>query len=787
MTKVLAVFATMIALSSYLAASGPTETGLPVRAGCNGSSAEAGAVCPRVQSGPAEQEKKSFLIPRLAGRINVDGVLDEAIWSQSLKINLDIEVMPGENVKPPVETECLLGYDRDNLYVGFIAYDPEPNKIRATLSDRDQCWGDDTVGILLDTFNDQNRAFSFFVNPLGIQADEIMSLGGVQEDMSWDAIWNSAGKITETGYSVEIAIPFRSLQFQRAGTGVNGSDGQVWGFIPVRSLPRSRRHQISCIPIDRNNPCTLCQAAKLAGFEGVSPGRSLEFDPTMTAGRTDARESFPDGAMKKAASNIEAGISGHWGFTRNLTLSFAANPDFSQVEADVAQLDINKQFALYYPEKRPFFLEGLDFFATSLQVLDTRSVADPDWGIKISGKQGRNAVGFFSAQDSLTNVVFPGAEASSSFSLSQRSWTNVLRYRRDIGKASTIGLILTDREGKSYLNRLGGLDGLIRFSKSDLLDFQVLGSSTRYPAETAAAFGQDTESFSGYAGRVELRREKRSYYLFGEYGLRSPGFRADLGYIPQVDFHRVEVGGGYIHWGKPGAFFNRLMLIANYDQTIRFDGGLLERELESALILEGPLWSQAQIGGGIRRKVYQGVEFDQKFASAFLSMRPSGTLNLTVYAAVSNAIDYDYVRPGKALEAGPEVELKLGRHLGLSLSHTLSRLDIDGDRLFLANLTQSKIIYHLNSRVFFRAILQYTDIDRNTDLYPDPVDAESRHLFSQLLFSYKLNPRTVLFVGYSDNHLGYDRLLEIGDPFQHIPLTRADRTFFLKIGYAWNL
>jgi hypothetical protein len=716
-------------------------------------------------------EAKIFDIPRTDLKINVDGILDEDAWSDALKSNLDIEVMPAENVPAPVDTECYIIYDTSRLYVGCRAFDPEPEKIRAYLSDRDEAWQDDSIGIIIDTFNDENRAFAFFVNPLGIQGDEIMSSGGSEEDMSWDAIWESAGQITDFGYVVEIAIPFRALQFQPS------KEDQIWGFAPVRNYPRSRRHQISSFPLDRNEQCILCQLPKIKGFSGAEPGRNIEMDPTVVGLHSDERNDFPDGPMKKQESIGNVGVSGRWGFTNNMTLSAAINPDFSQVEADVAQLDINKQFALYYPEKRPLFLEGQDFFETPIQALYTRSVADPDWGVKISGKEGKNTIGFFSAQDQLTNLIFPGSQGSRSGFLNQRSFSNVLRYRRDVGGGSTLGILVTDREGDRYHNRLAGLDGLLRINKSDVVTFQLLGSQTAYPESLAEDYDQDTGELYGYAANIEISRQKKNYVLFSSYQDLNPDFRADMGFVPQVDFRNFEFGGGYFYIGTEKSFFSEIDIIGNYDQTNDHQGHLLERELETNISLYGPMQSSLSTTIGIRKKVYKQEPFSQFFNHVFFSVRPIGTLYCDIYLSYGDEIDYTHVRAGRYLQISPEIEWNLGNHFNINFSYHYQWLKIDGERLFLAQLPQIRFIYHLNSRAFFRAILQYQNIDRNLELYEDDIAPQTQTLFSQFLFSYKLNPRTVLFLGYSDNYLG----------FTDIRITQTDRTFFLKIGYAWTL
>ncbi|MFW6140222.1 MAG: DUF5916 domain-containing protein [Acidobacteriota bacterium] len=716
-------------------------------------------------------EEKVFDIPKTDLKINTNGVMDEKAWEDALKFNLDIEIMPAENVPAPVDAEFYLIYDTNHLYVGCRAFDPEPYKIRAYLSDRDEAWEDDSIGLIIDTFNDENRAFAFFVNPLGIQGDEIMSSGGSEEDMSWDAIWDSAGQITDFGYVVEIAIPFRALQFQPS------KEKQIWGFAPVRNYPRSRRHQISSFPLDRNEQCILCQLPKIRGFSGAEPGRNIELDPTVVGLYSDSREDFPDRPLKKKESFGNVGISGQWGVTNNMTLSAALNPDFSQVEADAAQLDINKQFALYYPEKRPFFLEGQDFFKTPVQALYTRSIADPAWGVKISGKEGKNAIGFFSAQDQLTNLVFPGAQGSNSGFLDQRSFSNVLRYRRDVGGGSTLGVLMTDREGDAYHNRLAGMDGLLRINKSDAITFQFLGSQTAYPDSTAQEYNQETGEVYGYAANIEISRQKKNYVIFGSYEDFSPDFRADLGFIPQVDYRKFEFGGGYLYTATEKSFFSQINALANFDQTNDHQGNLLEKELEAQIYLSGPLQSNLSTVVGTREKVFQQKPFSQFFNHIMFSIRPTGNIQGSISFSHGDEIDYAHVRAGKYFQISPGLNWNLGTHINMNFSYLYQWLKIEGERLFLAQLPQMHFIYHLNSQAFFRAVLQYQNIDRNLDLYEFEVGTKTQTLFSQLLFSYKLNPRTVLFLGYSDNYLG----------FYDISLTQTDRTFFLKVGYAWTL
>mgnify|MGYP001813952555 FL=1 len=286
-----------------------------------------------------ESSPEPFQIPRVEGRIEVDGVPDEPLWDQAWTMTLDYEVEPGENIPAPVVTEVMVMYDANRLYVGFRAHDPNPAAIRAHLADRDDAWNDDWVGVVLDTFNDDRRDYLFAVNPLGVQMDVIEV--NLTSSTPWDGIWKSAAEIHDWGWSAEIVIPFSTLRFQR-------SEGpQIWGFDAIRGYARGTRAMMGSFPRDRSNNCYLCQAHKIEGFAGVSPGRNIELVPTLTASRTDEREDFPEGSMVNGDPDVDVGLTARWGITPNLTLSGTINPDYSQVEADALQLTVNRPFAIF--------------------------------------------------------------------------------------------------------------------------------------------------------------------------------------------------------------------------------------------------------------------------------------------------------------------------------------------------------------------------------------------------------------------------------------------------------
>lgn len=716
--------------------------------------------------------RKVLEVYRATTPIQIDGSLDEAAWRDAAVLDLPYEYFPGDNVTPPVTTECLVTFDESSIYVAFRAHDPSPHEIRAHLADRDAITTfqqDDHVGFQLDPFNDERRAFQFRVNPLGVQGDAIFSeLDGI-EDWAWDAIWKSAGRVTGDGYVVEVAIPFNQLRFPRAEAAL------TWGFDVFRSYPRSVRHRISASYQDRNRSCLLCQANKITGLSGITPGRNIELDPTLTAHRTDRRPDFPEGALVTDDRKAEPGLTARWGVTPNLILDGTVNPDFSQVEADVAQLDVNTRFALFYEEKRPFFLEGLDFFSTPLQTVYTRTVVDPAGGLKITGKSGPNALGIYAARDNVNNLVLPSNQASDFASLDQKVWSGVVRYRRDMGSGSTVGLIYAGREAEGYRNHLYGLDAFWRASNKDTVRLQYTRSDTRYPSEVVVDHGQKPGSLQGGGFYADYNHQSSDWGWFASYQDLDPDYRADSGFIPRVDVRTLQGSFARLFRGEAGRWYSQMTLQALGLRTEDHTGRLTDEKVGLEAVYNGPKQSVLDLTFSTNKTFFEGVTYDLNQVDLVGEIRPSGAMRINLTGTFGDALDFVNGRKGDGIKLGPEIQYRFGRNLEARVSHNLERVSVPAGRVFAANLTQGRLVYYLGSRAFVRVILQYLSLDQDPALYVDPVEPRTRHLFSQWLFSYKVNPQTVLFVGYSDNAMGT----------QALALTRTDRTFFVKVGYAW--
>ena len=718
-----------------------------------------------------------FDVRRANGPIHIDGVLDEPAWQAATVIAVDKEWTPGDNTPAIVRTNCLVTFDEKNLYVAFHAADPRPREIRAHITDRDgtNAFADDTVGFMVDPFNDQRRAFQFRINAAGVQMDATNSDVDGSEDWSWDAIWSSAARVTATGYDVEAAVPFKQLRFPPAEA------PQTWGFLAFRDYPRSLRYRMRSMHTSRDRSCLICQFDKLAGFVGIQPGRNIELDPTLTSHRTDNRNDFPDGAMQSGDLKLDPGISGRWGITSNVTLSAALNPDFSQVEADAAQLDVNTRFALFYPEKRPFFLEGADFFSTPLTTVFTRTVSDPSFGAKVTGKSGANAFGVFVARDEINNLILPSNQSSDLASIDQPVKDAVVRYRRDLGATSTIGVTVTDRQSDGYFNRLAGVDGHVQFHDTETVTFHFASTRTDYPSTLADAFDLNASPFSGTGAYAGYNHNGRLWQWVAEGEDLSRGYRADFGFEPQVDVRYEHGQISRTFWGSAKKWYSKITLLASADRSTDHNGLLTASGQDYQVAYFGPKQSFVRLTISPNLEYFDGRTYNNPRQSLAFQIRPNKVLSFAFVARHGDTIDFVNSRKAHFYGLNPSVTLQLRNDIEATLEETHERDTVALGHLFTADLTQLRLVYYLNLRSFVRLIEQYTDVTRNPDAYMDDVNARSKRLFTQLLFSYKLNPQSVVLVGYSDNYSGLQNEID------RIPLTQTSRTLFVKFGYAWSL
>ena len=718
-------------------------------------------------------DKLNYQLAHINKNIDVDGVLNEPHWQQATRVAVNYQDEPNEKGTPPVKTDAYIYDDGHNLYVAFVAYDPEPSKIRAALRDRDTLWQDDNVGLVIDTFNDERTGYEFYVNPLGAQGDIRMTdTDEWVSDLSWDAIWDSAGTINEDGYVVEMRIPFKALRFAQ-----NQTDS-TWGFSMMRNYQRDVLYQLSSTGFDRDIKCSLCQFDKITGFNNLAPSKNLQLTPTLTALRNDQKTQVP-GEWDNGDVDTEVGLDLRWGITKDAVINATINPDFSQVETDSLELDVNTTYSIYYAEKRPFFLDGASYFKSNLfELLYTRTIAEPNIGAKLTGKTDSHSYALMFADDDNSNVLLPSNQGSGFASLNDKTKAAVARYQYDIGQQGTIGVTTTHRESSDYHNTVLSVDGSYWFNQSDTLNYQIANADTNNSKFLVDNYNL-AESQSDMAYALKLTRDKRDYKLYATYDNIGEDYRTDLGYQEKVDYEKVGFGGGQTWYGDEHDMLTTWSYTADWDKTWAQNGDLLEEEYEGYMTFQGQKQSVFELGLLNRYENYNGNFYNQNIGYFYTAFRPTKDLRLSLYAEYASRIDYTNEQLGDVLTTQSQAVWDINNHWQLDVRHNYSHLDdYQGRRVFTANLVDFRLYYKFSMRAMLKLILQFEDIDRNEDAYFYQVSEINKDYGSQLVYSYKINAQTLFYLGYSDKGYQDDSLKSI---------ERDQRTFFTKVSYAWQL
>ncbi len=752
-------------------------------------------------------------IPFISELIVVDGQLDEPHWQQAKRVPINNITWPYENLPAPVDSYALIYEDSHTLYVAFVANDHEPHNIRAFYKDRDSAWDDDMVGIKIDTYGSSQLAYQFFVNPLGVQHDAIENEINKSESSAWDGIWDSAGIITEAGYQVELALPMRMFNFDD----VDALKNLQMEF--VRFYPRSERLRISSMEIDHANHCWICQMPQTQGFAKARQSNHLTLVPSLVLSQDQSRDVKANDSDWDKDNNMEPSLDVKWGITPDLTLNATLNPDFSQVEADVAQLSINNSFSLFFDEKRSFFLDNADYFSSNLNLVYTRNIASPNFGAKLTGSNNGHTVAAFVSDDEYTNVIIPGNLGSSLVSLDDKSHSAAFRYRYDSSKSLSIGTNITARSSDDYHNALVSIDSKYKFSDFTTLQVQLMGSnssysdafinslcdsskecakeaitpcSNRYDCSYSEALLRVKDGdYDGHGYFVALNHDTKYYSVFSNFHNRSAGLRADLGFLAETDFNKWTSGGEYRWYGDETTWWNRTRWYTDWDITHNEAGELLEKEAQTSVMVDGPLQSFIELGAisrerrGLRHDpsslVIEGNadRFNENEIIFFAGFKPTAGLNTDIDIRFGNKVDLANNRPAERFYVRPTLNYNATKHLNVRVRHTFEELETTtGDDIFTANLSDIRLSYQFNLNSFLRLSVIHTDIERNADNYIANVDEHYKSLSTQLLYSYKLNPQSVVFLGYSDNGYQDDDLSSI---------RKNQRTLFAKFSYAWIL
>jgi hypothetical protein len=717
-------------------------------------------------------------LPRASGPIVIDGDISDPGWKGAALIDAFFETVFGDNRAPIVTTVAWTTYDDRYFYIAIRCDDPEPRKIRAPYVDRDNVIGtDDNVAVFLDTRGDRRSAQEFRVSPRGIQGDAVFNDASGNEDFAPDFYYDTAARITDKGWQAEMRIPLSSLRYPRA-------DPQKWGIFIWRNYPREFRYAIYSSPQPRGGNCLICRSRELTGLTGLRSSSHLVAAPYVSA-QDVARADAPGEPLRDGPTEKRIGLDVKWNPSASTALDATINPDFSQVEADVAQIAVNNRFALFFPEKRPFFLEGVDLFDTPIQAVYTRTITSPRWGGRATGKLGSSSYTVLVTQDrGGGSVILPGPTGSDFAPQDFSSVVGIARVRRDFGQ-SFLGALYAGREneGKGH-NRVFGPDGQWRPNQRETVAAQLLVSDTVTPARPDLAAAWDGRALTSHALETSWRHNTRGLDWIARYRDFGDGFRADDGFVPQVGYREGYLNPGYKFFPKGLFSFVGPFLTLEYAADRR--GNLITRQTDPGILLLGRRNLTANVQLQLRRERTADRLLSFTRLSYLVQIDPSRRFTRVGASGFAGQdVDVFNVRVGRGFSVTAFATVRPTDHLTLDVNSALSWLDVDeraapadllGGRLFTAQVQRLKATYNFNPRVFLRMIGQYVSTRRDPSLYVSAVPRRSGDFSGSVLFSYRLNWQTALFVGYGD-----ERSLD-----ERNDLARTERQLFVKLSYAFQ-
>jgi hypothetical protein len=728
-------------------------------------------------------------IPRIEASVNVDGRLDEEAWASAARLGGFWQQQPVDGRPAEEQTEILVWYSPEAIHFGIIASDSQPETIRATMADRDNLDRDDTVTIFLDTFFDRRRAFFFAVNPLGAQQDGVQTEGAGnaghtfgfnQGDRNPDYQFDSKGMLTPTGYVVEVRIPFKSLRYP-------GNKEQTWGFNVQRKIQRTG-YQDTWTDVRRASSSFLAQSGAISGLRDMKRGVVTEVQPFLAASVSGQRG--VNGAFSHGETDYTPGVNARLGFT-NTSIDATVNPDFSQVESDAGQVTVNERFALFYPEKRPFFLEGNELFATPNQLVYTRQIVQPIAGGKVTGKAGQTTFAYLAARDRAD-------DGDATF--------NIARVRQDIGVNSMAGLTFTDRTTAIGFNRVVAADARITFAKMYYVQAQAGGSWTDEGSGTKSAPAWNL--LLDCTGRAWGCR----YELLGV----GTDFVTRSGFVPRNDFVQLRASNRLSWYGGRGAAVEEFSLNYHGGRFWEYAGFGHESpvEGEDRLRVESKLRGGWEVQGTLG---YAFVEFDPARYAGFEVLGPGNVPvpfvpadrssgfapALEVTSPVFRRFNASLEVSGGAAAIFPEASDGRERSIAASVSlrptdsiraeGTLaySRLlrERDGSEFARTVIPRVKVEYQPRRSLFVRVVAEYRG-ERQSALVDGagnpllthglPIPGElSNGLRLDTLFSYEPTPGTVVFFGYGSS-------MDAHQGFRLRSLERRSDGFFLKLAYLFR-
>ena len=722
--------------------------------------------------------------PRAMERPRIDGQLDDAVWRSAVRITEFVQQSPVEGAAATENTDVYIAYDSQNIYFGIHAHYADPGLMRANRLDRDQAFRDDSVSVYFDTFLDQQRAYVFSVNGYGVQGDALLNArgggggggrgrrggrgggggggggfdrGGIPVgDNSWDALFDSGGQVVDDGFTAEMAIPFKSLRYPQR----DGGAPHRWGFQIVREI-RGKDESVVWASMSRGISGFLTQVGVLDGMTGVSTSRNIEVMPTFTAIQFGSL-SRSNGDFVNKDTKPEAGVNLKYGLTSNLTADATFNPDFSQIESDQPQIEVNQRFALFYPELRPFFLEGAEIFDVRGPVtfVHTRRIVDPDFGGKITGKIGKTTVGLLVANDGSSGAVADASDPA----YGNSAHVLVGRARYDLYSESYLGALVTNRGFLDGYSRVGLIDGSFRLGATQSLGFRAAQADHRDRTGVEGS-GQFFES--------NWRLNGRNWTAFLASYTLSPDFRTDVGFVRRVDQKRVQGRVGYAWW--PESWVISWGPNFSIGRNWSFDD-VLEDEGASAGITV-TFARNISFNADIRRDMerFGGINFDKNGYSFGGQVSASRKYSAGGFFRYGDEVQYsDNPFLGRGGSGSLFMTLRPMSRFQSEINLNASRLidpRNDDDLVFNVKILRILSTYQLTDRFVLRNITEYNTFDKTVGL--------------NTLVTYRVNAGTVFFVGYDDHHQQADLFDAELFPDTRV-YRRTNRAFFTKLQYLFR-
>lgn len=716
---------------------------------------------------------RTLRIPRVALPPKLSDFLEGKAREAEARVEDFLQRTPRDGVPVSQPTSAYLSYDDDNLYAVFVCT-ADPRLVRAHMAKRESITGDDRVSIFLDTFHDRRRAYVFSANALGLQQDSI-STEGQADDPRFDTVWYSHGRVTPNGYVVWMAIPFKSLRFTHGPV-------QIWGIALGRTIPG--KSETAFWPhISRRVQGFIAQMGTLRGIERVSPTRNVQLIPYGAF--TRARLLGSDASFS-TTDDSRGGLDAKVVIRDALTLDATLHPDFSQVESDDPQVTINQRFEVFFPEKRPFFIENAGFFQTPINLFFSRRIVDPGFGGRLTGKVGPWALGLLAADDRAAGRQLAAADPLRG----HRGGIAVFRLQRELGRQSTVGVLTTTRTLGSGLNQVVALDSRIRLSPNWSLTGQVSRSYDRRP---------DGQELDGTASYAQLLRGGQHFTYLGNYADRSAGFRSQLGFITRVDIRQTAHNIGYL-WQPDGSrllsFGPSVTAGANWDRKGELQDWYAASNFE--MNFAGPA------GFNVSRydayELFLGAGFQHYSTGASVYSSQLKWLSLSGSYSRGTSINYSPPDPlipflGNDATGSAAITLRPTQRLRLDQTYFLSRLATRPGRLppgvaepaliFRNQLWRTKINYQFSKALSIRAILDYNATLSNPALI---LDSPFKRLRGDILLTYLAHPGTALYVGYADRYdsVAVDPTTPPTLRLTGSPQTSTARQFFVKVSYLFR-